>query len=137
MTNRKPEKTGERNGNMKTNDTAIITALMVSRTNAEAAGRLQMSESQLYERMKDRAFKQLLLETQGQLLARTSDMMLSKAAEAVETIAEIMSDRENPASVRLSAANTILKQTTAIKAFQWAAEEQDKDKALDIAFGMD
>ena len=122
---------------MTRDNTEIIAALMVSRTNAEAAGRLQMSESQLYERMKERSFKQQLLETQGQLLARTADLMLSKAAEAVSVTAEIMNDRENPASVRLSAAGTILKMATSMRQFVWAAEDVDRNKSFDISLGLD
>ena len=122
---------------MKTDNTQIISALMVSRTNAEAAERLSMSEAQLYARMKDRAFKTQLMETQTQLLARTSDMMLAKATEAVSVISEIMADKENPASVRLSAANALLKQVTVLRQFQWEAEEIDKDRAFDMALGLD
>lgn len=121
---------------MTRDNTEIIAALMVSKTNAEAAGRLQMSESQLYERMKERSFKQQLLETQGQLLARTADLMLSKAAEAVSVTAEIMNDRENPASVRLSAANVILKMATSMRQFVWAAEDVDRNKSFDISLGL-
>ena len=121
---------------MKTDNTQIISALMISRTNAEAAERLSMSEAQLYARMKDRAFKQQLMETQAQLLARTSDLMLAKAAEAVSVISEIMADKENPASVRLSAANALLKQVTVLRQFQWEAEENDENRAWELAMNF-
>lgn len=112
---------------VKTNE-EIIAALMASRTNAEAAKTLHVSETWLYKRMADQDFKQLYKHTQTQLLQRAADQMTCRVSEAVTCIAEIMNDTENAPSVRLQAATAILKHVENVRAAAYTAEDKETER---------
>ena len=95
---------------MKATNEEIVTAIITSETNAEAAEKIGLSESQLYQRLKDEELQLLYKERQIEVCARITDNMISHVTQAVKTMIEIMEDQENSPSIRLSAANSLLKQ---------------------------
>lgn len=92
---------------MKT-DAEIVNAVIVSRTNAEAAKLLKMSESQLYQRMQSTEYRDLLNQTIMAQTEHISGVLREKLAVAIDAISEIAENEENPAAVRLNAANSLI-----------------------------
>lgn len=85
-----------------------INALMESRTNTDAAKAAAISERQLYRWLNDPIFKAELIKTESQAADMTSRRLTFGTKYALEVILFIMSSRDAPYSLRLSAARTWL-----------------------------
>ena len=119
---------------MKVSDELIITAVMNSPTNKEAAEQCGLSETQLYERMRAASFKEKYQNAQELLLQRASDKITLQMTAALDTIAEIMINVENPPTVRLTAATTILKDCTMIRELSRQVEKWQNSDEFDMEF---
>ena len=94
---------------MKVPDERIIAALLEGCTNAAAAQAVGLSLTQLYARMRAAGFKEKLREARAQFLDSAVTALQSKMSAAVGVTAEIMTDCEAPAQVRLNAAEMIMR----------------------------
>ena len=119
---------------MKVSDELIITAVMNSPTNKEAAEQCGLSETQLYERMRAASFKEKYQNAQELLLQRASDKITLQIAAALDTITEIMTNPENPPTVRLTAATTILKDCTMIRELSRQVKKWQNSDEFDLDF---
>ncbi len=94
--------------NRATSDEQIIAALMECKTVSAAAAAVGLSPRAMYDRMSDPGFMVLYKGAKADVLRAAVAKINSKAAEAVETIAEIMNSKEASPAVRLQAAQAIL-----------------------------
>ena len=89
-------------------DEEIIAAIMQTATLKEAAEVLQMPTRTLYDRMQARQFRATYQEAKNDVLRQAVKNINGKLASAIDTIAEIMTDSEVNAAVRLQAAQTMM-----------------------------
>ena len=87
----------------------MIAALITKSSVSAASKACGLSETQIYQRMKDPEFAILYKEARRDLLAGCTVTMQSQMGQAVETMAQIMTNEENTPQVRLNAADTILR----------------------------
>ena len=90
------------------NDEQLIAALVSAgsvRTAATAAG---VSESTIRNRLRDPDFRAAFESVKSELLQGATAAMVSRLENATNTLSEVLSDVENPASVRVSAASVLL-----------------------------
>lgn len=89
-------------------DEQIIAAILNNRTLKAAAAAAGISERALYDRMNDGEFQALYKAAKADLIRAAVFNLNSKLQEAIDTVAEIMTDQDNNAAIRLQAAQTIL-----------------------------
>lgn len=94
---------------MKTPDERIISALLSNSTNKEAAAACGLSEKQLYRRMDSPTFKVKLAEARARLVDIAVTALEGRMAQAVDTMTEIMGDKEAPPQTRLNAADAVIR----------------------------
>ena len=88
---------------------AALEALIDSRTLTEAAEKAGISRKTMYNYVRHdvkfaRAYRQIIEET----ATAAAESVEARAAKALSTIDEIMNDQEQPAAIRLKAAQVIL-----------------------------
>ena len=95
---------------MKTtaSDEQIIAALLSEGTLREAAQAVGRSERALYDRMNRGEFQALYRAAKADIMRRALNHINQQLQAAIDTIAEIMQDKETNAAVRLQAAQAIL-----------------------------
>ena len=95
---------------MKTtaSDEQIIAALLSEGTLREAAQAVGISERALYDRMNRGEFQALYRAAKADIMRRALNHINQQLQAAIDTIAEIMQDKETNAAVRLQAAQAIL-----------------------------
>ena len=98
-------------GHKKTSDELIIAALCKCGSVIEAAKALGVSKNTVANRMNDDAFKTRYEEAKQNILSEAVNSMKLRTAKAINTLTEIMEDKSNPATVRVSAADSILRHT--------------------------
>lgn len=108
-------------------DEQIIVALMNHGTIKGAAAAVNLSERTIYDRMNGGEFQALYKAAKADLIRAAVFSINGKLQEAVNTVAEIMADRENNPAVRLQAAQTIL--NTACKFTQRLADDENSATA--------
>ena len=91
-----------------TSDEQIIAALLNHGTIKQAAAAAGISERALYDRMNTGDFQALYKAAKADLIRAAVFSINGKLQEAINTVAEIMADKENNPAVRLQAAQTIL-----------------------------
>ena len=89
-------------------DEEIIAALLASTTIAETASKVGLSQRALYDRMSTKDFKALYIGAKTDIVRGAVFKINSKLTEAIETTAEIMTDKEINPAIRLQAAQTII-----------------------------
>ena len=94
---------------MKVTDEQIISAILVSVTNKEAAKLCGLSEAQFYKRIRADDFKRKFAQVKSELLDRATTTMQNGMNEAAQTMLEIMRDEGTAPQVRLNAADSILR----------------------------
>lgn len=93
----------------KTNsDEKIIAALLDTGTIKGAAAALKMSERAIYDRMKTGDFQELYKSAKADLIRAAVVKINTHLQEAIDTAAEIMTNKDNNPAIRLQAAQTIL-----------------------------
>lgn len=85
-----------------------LQALLVCRTRAEAAKTAGIGESTLREYMKDAEFMERYKQAFGGMVADATRQAQQTLSPALSTLKEIMEDREEQASARITAARSIL-----------------------------
>lgn len=89
-------------------DEQIIAALLNNGTLKTAAAAAGISERALYDRMNNGTFQALYRAAKADLIRAAVFNLNNQLQEAVNTVAEIMADKENNPAIRLQAAQTIL-----------------------------
>lgn len=89
-------------------DEQIIAALLNNGTLKTAAAAAGISERALYDRMNNGNFQALYRAAKADLIRAAVFSMNNRLQEAVNTVAEIMADKDNNPAIRLQAAQTIL-----------------------------
>lgn len=94
---------------MRVTDQEIVAALLATRTNADAAEALEISERTLYNRMSSESFKKLYRDAQRQVYELCLQQVKRNLLSSVDTMVEIMNDVTAPAQTRLNAAEALQK----------------------------
>lgn len=89
-------------------DEQIIAALLNNGTLKTASAAAGISERALYDRMNNGTFQALYRAAKADLIRAAVFNLNNQLQEAVNTVAEIMADKENNPAIRLQAAQTIL-----------------------------
>jgi hypothetical protein len=87
-----------------------IAALLSARNVREAAKQAKVSERTVYTWLAEPDFRTALYEAEGHLIDAATRRLLHHQDVALSVILTIMADRDNPASVRLRAAQLVLEQ---------------------------
>lgn len=89
-------------------DEEIIAALITSGTITQAAAKVGLSTRAVYDRMATRNFKTLYYGAKTDII-RAAVLKINKSlTDAIETVSEIMTDKEVNPATRLQAAQTII-----------------------------
>ena len=91
------------------NDQQILAALIASGSIRAAAKSAGVAESTIRNRMADPDFRAKYDAMRGELLQEAAQGLTARLESATATMAEIMEDGQNPASVRVSAADAVLR----------------------------
>lgn len=86
----------------------IIASLIASGTITEAASKLKISTRTIYERMGKKDFKAAYTAAKSDIIRGAVLNINTKLIEAINTISELMTDKEVNPAIRLQAAQTIL-----------------------------
>lgn len=86
----------------------IIAALLANGTIREAAAAAGIAPRTIYDRMKQKGFKEEYKTARADVIRQAVSSLNGKIAAAIETIAEIMQDPGTNPATRLQAAQTIL-----------------------------
>lgn len=89
-------------------DEEIIAALLNRGTIRDAAAAVGISERAIYDRMADGEFQALYKTTKAGIIRAAVANLNRQLQAAIDTVTEIMQDRDNSPAVRLQAAQTIL-----------------------------
>lgn len=91
------------------NDEIIIAALMANTTVRAAAAACGISETQIYARLRNPAFKERYASARRDLLEQCAAYVQGIVGEALEKMREIMNDVNAGPQVRLNAAEAIVR----------------------------
>ncbi len=86
----------------------IVAALLQYGTVKEAAEAVGISPRAIYDRMKQRDFRAEYADARTEITRAAVSAINDKLSAAIDTIAEVMTDKESPAGTRLQAAKLIL-----------------------------
>lgn len=86
----------------------IIAAIITAGTYKAAAEQLHITERTIYDRAKDREFQAMYAAAKADILRQATAAINGKVLQAVDTISEIMADKDINAQTRLQAAQTLL-----------------------------
>ncbi len=91
------------------NDETILSALISCGSVRAAAKAANCSETTIRTRLKDKDFQQKYEKTKGDILAEACDAISARLTRAVDTLSDVLEDTENAATVRVSAADSLLR----------------------------
>lgn len=89
-------------------DEEIIAALLAKGTVKGAAACLECATRTLYERMKKPEFKELYAQARAHLLKTATAKLQGQLCGAIDTLTEIMNDKETAPQTRANCATSIL-----------------------------
>lgn len=89
-------------------DEEIIAAILQHGTLREAAEAAGIAPRTIYDRMEDREFRALYMAAKNDIIRGAVFSINQKLSQAIDTVAEIMTDKENNPATRLQAAQTII-----------------------------
>lgn len=89
-------------------DEEIITALIAEGSIKGAAASLECAARTLYERMKKPEFKELYAQAKADILKTATAKLQGNLCGAIDTLTEIMTDKEAPKQTRANCAVSIL-----------------------------
>lgn len=95
---------------------ALISALLLAPTLAEAARAVGVHEATAWRWLKDHAFQEAYREARREVVRQAVAQVQQACRIAVTTLTGVMQDGESPASAKVAAARTVLE--TAIKAIE-------------------
>lgn len=90
-------------------DEAILTALLASGSIRQAAAALGCSVGCVRNRLKDEPFRKRYEDEKAAALSEACDCMKIRVTSAVDTLSAVMENADNPATVRVSAADSLLR----------------------------
>ncbi len=93
----------------KRNNDEILAALLSGGSIRSAAKIVGCSESTIRKRLNEPEFRSRYEEAKANILSEALDNLSARLTDAVTTIAEVMADEGTPASVRVSAADAVLR----------------------------
>ena len=93
----------------KISDETILSALISAGSIRGAAKRANISEGTVRNRLSDPDFRAEFDKLRGELLQEAAQGLTARLESATATMSEIMEDGKNPASVRVSAADAVLR----------------------------
>ncbi len=93
---------------MKIDDERILSALIAAGSVRRAAQIADVSESTIRNRLKDDAFRAEYEAAKGEILSEACDALSARLTQAVDALSDVIEDRENPATARISAASSVL-----------------------------
>lgn len=93
---------------MAVSDEQIIAALLQHGTMKEAAAAVGITPRTIYDRMDNREFRAMYMQAKVDIIRKAVFTINEKLAEAIDTVAGIMTDAANNPAVRLQAANVII-----------------------------
>lgn len=96
------------NDSLERKQRKAVAALLANTTAKDAARAAGISYSTMLRWLAEPAFRAALREAQAQELAHATALLAGDLTAAIGTLAEIHSDSEQPASVRVRAANSVL-----------------------------
>ena len=94
---------------MKVPDEKIVAALLSSRTNAEAAKAVGLTETAFYNRLRNPELRAKLSEAKTRLLEGATVAAQGRMSEAVGVMSDIMRNDAHGPQTRLNAAEAILR----------------------------
>jgi len=86
----------------------IIAALLQHGTVKDAAAAAGTTPRTIYDRMNDREFRAEYMEAKNDIIRKAVFTINEKLSAAIDTVADIMTDKDNNPAIRLQAAQTIL-----------------------------
>lgn len=107
----------------KMNDEKIVAALIAHSSVRAAAEACSVSETVIYDRMKDEAFLKLYDRARDDLIRGTVGKLTAQIGNAVDVIADIMVDTDVNPAVRVTAARQILEYSSRM-ADRWKEREE-------------
>lgn len=90
-------------------DEKLLEMLLVHGGVSGAATALGMSRNAIYKRLRDDAFRAQYDAMQGVLLGVAASAMCDGLSDAVDALLEVIRDKANAATVRISAADSLLR----------------------------
>ena len=93
----------------KKNDEIILSALIVCGSVRAAAKIAECSETTIRTRLNDDDFRQRYEQAKGAILTEACDAISARLTLAVDTLCEVLEDTKNAATVRVSAADSLLR----------------------------
>ena len=90
-------------------DEILITALIGNSTVRKAAAACGMSESYIYGRLRDKAFKEKYDNARREMLAQSTAYTQGLVSEAIEKMYDVMNDPNASEQVQLNAAESIVR----------------------------
>lgn len=94
---------------MKVSDEVLIAALIKHGSYQKAAAELGITKNTITNRFKRDDFRNRYEMAKSALLQDAVDSMKMQLKSAVSTLVTVMNDKESPASVRISAADSLLR----------------------------
>lgn len=119
---------------LRINDEQIISALLNCGSLRKAAESLGTTANTISNRLKKEDFRKRYEAAKAELLRETVGVMKSNLSGAVNTITEVMNNKENAPTVRISAADSLLRHT--VKYIE-AAEFESRISKLESNRGAD
>jgi len=96
---------------VRVSDEQLIAALFSHSSNREAAAACGMSERAFYSRIRAPVFQDKLTQEKSAMLEHATNAAQSRLNDAVDVMASVMLDTENPGSVRTQAADALIRNT--------------------------
>ena len=100
---------GEVKNVSKIDDERILAALIACGSVRAAAKSVNISESTIRNKLKDPAFREKYDKLRVEMLQEAAQGLTARLGDATETLSSIMGDTKSPATVRCSAADSILR----------------------------
>jgi hypothetical protein len=110
-----------------------IAALLAARNVREASKQAKVSERTVYTWLAEPDFRASLYAAEGHLIDAATRRLLHHQDVALTVILTIMADRDNPASVRLRAAQLVLEQLLKLRELR---DIESRLRALEASFAQ-
>lgn len=112
----------------------IIAALIQHGTVKEAAKAAGTTPRTIYDRMREKDFSVEYMRAKSDIIRKAVFTIDEKLSEAINTISDLMQDKETPPAIRLQAAQTILNNAEKFSSRLAVSEKQaiDKENPLNI-----
>lgn len=91
------------------NDEILLSALIACGSIRAAAKIAECSETTIRTRLNDNDFRQRYEQAKGTILTEACDAISARLTRAIDTLCEVLEDTENAATVRVSAADSLLR----------------------------